>query len=77
MTYANIPGDARCECHESEWCHENIGEGTQCRLTATCVLFRIDMDDETGTAFCDDCAEDALDSGLFISAEDFDDEVTS
>jgi len=37
-----------------------------CRNEATTVLYRFDMNDETGTMFCDQCAVDALESGLFI-----------
>ena len=29
------------------------------------TVFRVDMDDRTGTAFCWPCAEDAMQSGLF------------
>lgn len=36
-------------------------------LTTFTVLHRSDMEDETGTLFCDACAEDAYDSGLFYS----------
>lgn len=37
----------------------------RCRTQAELLLFRIDMTDLTGTAMCDPCADDALDSGLF------------
>jgi hypothetical protein len=36
-----------------------------CIQPASTTLFRIDMEDQTGTAFCDACAEDAMNSGLF------------
>lgn len=29
------------------------------------IAYRVDMEDETGTAFCDACLGDAMDSGLF------------
>jgi hypothetical protein len=34
-------------------------------LPATYTLQRVDMPDVTGTPMCDDCATDALESGLF------------
>jgi hypothetical protein len=37
----------------------------RCTRDAVCVLFRVDMEDRTGTAFCETCSEDALASGLF------------
>jgi len=38
----------------------------RCQQRAVTVLVRIDMEDQTGTAMCRQCAEDALDSGLFV-----------
>lgn len=34
------------------------------------TLFRIDMDDKSGTLFCRACADDALESGVFCSFDD-------
>jgi len=75
-TYANVPGDSRCECTDAECpVHPHPhNEDTRCPRKATCVLFRTDMDDYTGVALCDPCAEDALDSDLFAWADDFEDE---
>jgi len=39
--------------------------GADCRLAATTTLYRIDMDDATGTSFCDGCAQDAIEAGVF------------
>ncbi len=36
-----------------------------CRSPAKTVLVRIDMDDRDGTPFCQECAGDAMDSGVF------------
>lgn len=53
----------RCECSDSG-CPAHSGKN-RCSHQATIVLYRSDMEDRTGTAFCDKCAEDALDSGVF------------
>ena len=45
----------------------------KCHNRATETLYRVDMEDETGTAFCYACASDAYDSGLFNS-ETYNDE---
>jgi len=36
-----------------------------CNHDADCIAFRIDMTDILGTPMCDDCADDALKSGVF------------
>jgi len=50
-----------CECSDPACpvCHG------RCKDPAEMLLFRIDMTDLTGTAFCDPCGDDALGSGLF------------
>jgi hypothetical protein len=52
-----------CECAD-KGCKAHEGMSA-CHNRAKIVLYRVDMDDMTGTKFCDDCAEDAFDSGLF------------
>lgn len=37
-----------------------------CENEATLVLNRVDMLDNLGTIFCEDCAKDAMESGLFV-----------
>ncbi|MBM3791780.1 MAG: hypothetical protein FJW35_15715 [Acidobacteria bacterium] len=37
----------------------------RCKRPYDVVLYRTDMEDRTGTRFCDECADDALESGLF------------
>jgi hypothetical protein len=58
-----------CECSDSG-CAVHKGESA-CNNTATVTLYRIDMVDSTGTLFCEDCAADALDSGLFDTEKNF------
>lgn len=61
--------DHECECHDV-----GCTCAGQCHTHAVTTLFRIDMDDWTGTRFCQDCADDAAESGCFVSAEDLADE---
>ena len=39
-------------------------------------LYRIDMDDRTGTFMCGQCATDALESGLFTTIFDEEEEIS-
>ena len=50
-----------CECTDPG-CPVCAGK---CEWRAKMCLIRIDMEDETGTLFCNACGLDALDSGLF------------
>jgi len=61
-----------CECGD-KGCPVHQGEET-CNLNAAVQLFRVDMDDQTGTLMCEKCAEDAFDSGLFTDSTDSDDD---
>lgn len=54
---------AICECSDPG-CPVHKGE-SNCSKKAKYCLIRIDMDDQTGTLMCGDCADDALESGLF------------
>jgi hypothetical protein len=40
-----------------------------CVGNALFVAFRYDTEDSTGTAMCDECTDDALDSGLFYTED--------
>ncbi len=51
----------KCECADPG-CPVCKG---RCDNWSNIVLNRIDMIDETGTAFCEGCADDAMESGLF------------
>lgn len=57
-----------CECSGSK-CPECQGS---CSHKATERLFRVDMDDESGLMFCDQCGADAVYSGLFASDDEID-----
>lgn len=52
---------ANCECSDPG-CPECRGK---CPKKARICLVRIDMEDKTGTLFCNPCGQDALESGLF------------
>lgn len=52
-----------CECSDPG-CPVHPGK-SECGNRAKTILVRSDMEDRTGTAFCAECASDALDSGLF------------
>lgn len=59
-------GNSSCECADPQ-CPQCHGD---CKLPAESTLYRIDMEDETGTLFCPECADDAFASGLFDSDEE-------
>jgi len=50
-----------CECSDCG-CGACAG---RCVEESDYTLYRVDMADYTGTAFCEDCAADAMESGLF------------
>lgn len=54
------PTEEACSCTDG-----GCACGGICSEDATAVLFRIDMEDETGCAFCEACADDAMQSGVF------------
>lgn len=53
-----------CECVD-RGCTAHAGGF--CDKPACATLYRSDMIDRTGTRFCEDCADDALASGVFDS----------
>lgn len=57
-----------CDCADSG-CPEHKGSD-RCTNGADSRVFRVDMDDESGTAMCSHCAGDALDSGVFTVDSD-------
>jgi len=62
------PRQTRCECADRLCPAEHNGQ-SHCRVLARIVLYRVDMDDRTGTAFCYPCADDSIASGLFTTVE--------
>jgi hypothetical protein len=62
-----------CNCSD-RWCHAHRGTSA-CAGRGNTILYRVDMNDLTGTVFCDDCASDALDSGLFTDEPPFDEDA--
>lgn len=53
----------KCECSDPG-CPMHTGH-SDCHMKAKILLLRVDMEDKTGTAMCHECAEDAMDSGVF------------
>ena len=65
----------KCQCADPG-CPVHDGR-SRCNRNATTTMYRIEVEDETGTPMCDGCALDASESGVFAdgddSDEDFDD----
>ncbi len=53
----------KCQCADPG-CPKHTGI-SHCSFTAKTWLYRVDMEDESGTRMCSGCASDALESGLF------------
>lgn len=60
-----IAKQSPCECTDCG-CSHHSGHA-MCNDRATDILYRVDMQDETGTAMCDACSDDAFSSGLFTT----------
>ena len=54
-----------CECSDPG-CPAHLGLSS-CAREGADILYRIDMEDETGTAMCEACAADAFESGVFYA----------
>jgi len=65
MSKANTSKFPRCECADPG-CPVHKGRES-CDKFGRQILYRIDMEDESGTSFCSKCAEDAWDSGVFTA----------
>jgi hypothetical protein len=52
-----------CECSDPG-CSVNHGS-KECGQNAEDILYRVDMEDRSGTAMCEDCASDAFEAGVF------------
>lgn len=71
MSKANI-NKSKCECSDPgckhvKMLHNYYGLSSQCDKKADVQLFRSDMEDRAGVLFCDECASDAMESGVFNS----------
>lgn len=56
-----------CECSDPGCkAHKRISE---CKAKGYIILYRTDMDDETGTVMCIDCTDYAFSSGLLTTKE--------
>ena len=60
-----------CECSDPR-CPACAGK---CHRIAAYDLYRVDMQDEVGIAFCHPCTDDAMKSGLFEEEEDNQQEI--
>ena len=54
-----------CECSDPG-CPAHQGK-SECNKSRLVVVYRVDMEDRTGTAMCPRCADDAMDSGVFYT----------
>ena len=77
VSYSAVPGDDRCECVDANDGHPHgLGDNRQCTRKAISTLWRVDTEDVNGTRFCDECAGDAMGSGLYTDeAGDADDDT--
>jgi len=56
-----------CECTDPGCpVHEGV---SSCEGKGRVRLYRIDMDDRSGSLFCRECANDAFDSGVFTNRQ--------
>lgn len=55
----------RCECSDPG-CPVCSGD---CHNNAEYTVYRVDMQDETGTDMCEGCTNDCLDSGVFTTEQ--------
>lgn len=62
----------KCECADPG-CRAHLGR-SKCNREAAQTLFRVDMEDKTGTRFCDHCTLDAMESGVFADGLEDDDD---
>lgn len=63
-----------CECSDPG-CPEHKGK-SRCSYTGeVMLLYRIDMEDKTGSAMCEKCASDAFESGVFTDSIDDEEEI--
>ena len=61
-----IKDNVACECNDPG-CNGHL-RASVCRENATEILYRVDMEDASGTAMCNLCAIDAFESGVFTDS---------
>lgn len=61
------PMSKQCECCDSD-CLIHPGKEC-CQRSNLSTLYRVDMEDKTGTKFCPKCWDDAMESGLFSTTK--------
>ena len=54
-----------CECADAGCAGDHGSSIGPCGKVAITTLYRVDMEDATGTDMCVECSDDALDSGVF------------
>jgi len=66
-----MPANHKCHCTDPG-CPMHKGHSACLNQGPTQILYRVDMDDNSGTPMCSTCALDAANSGLFscYSADD-------
>ena len=67
LLYYGPASGAACECSDSG-CKAHLG-APHCSRPIAETLYRSDMEDNTGVAFCAECASDAMESGVFGTRE--------
>ncbi len=60
--------EKKCECADPG-CPADHNVCMDGLVRESVVLYRIDMEDYTGTEFCNPCAGDAMESGVFSTDE--------
>lgn len=58
-----------CQCADSG-CPVHTGV-PHCAHASLTTVYRVDMDDKTGTAMCEECANDAMASGVFDTDDEW------
>ena len=64
-TWSAIPGDYKhCECADTG-CPIHPGKACDAITNEVSLLYRVDMEDNSGVLFCSECAGEAQESGVF------------
>lgn len=69
-----------CECSDPKYpvhtddSSRSTCKASECQQVGTSTLYRVDMEDKTGTVMCEGCADDAMESGVFTTDTSDDDD---